>query len=49
MLWSHSGVNQDNTDSTNIISGIYRVRMSVTAISGGNTESFDVYGNIAVY
>ena len=49
MSWSHSGVNQSNTDSTNVISGIYRVRMSVTATSGGNTETFDVYGNIAVY
>lgn len=49
MSWSHSGTSQYNTDSTNVISGIYRVRMSVTATSGGNTETFDVYGNIAVY
>ena len=49
MSWSHSGTSQYNIDSTNVISGIYRVRMSVTATSGGNTETFDVYGNIALY
>ena len=29
MSWSHSGTSQYNIDSTNVISGIYRVRMSM--------------------
>ena len=44
--WTHSGVNQNNTDSTSVTTGIYRVWMSVSATSGGNTESFNVDGNM---
>ena len=49
MSWSHNGVEQNNLDSTSVVGGIYRVWMSVTATSGGNTESFNVDGNIAGY
>lgn len=49
MSWTHSGVDQNNNDSIPVIVGIYRVRMHVTATSGGNTESFDVNGNTAIY
>ncbi|MBO4920475.1 MAG: hypothetical protein IKW90_05785 [Lachnospiraceae bacterium] len=47
--WTHSGVNQNNTDSTSVAAGIYRVWMSVSATSGGNTESFNVDGNMTWY
>ena len=48
--WTHTGgKKQENVDTTNVGIGIYRVWMSVTATSGGNTEMFDVYGNITVY
>lgn len=46
MSWTHSGVDQNNTDSIPVTTGIYRVWMSVSATSGGNTESFNVDGNI---
>lgn len=45
--WTHTGgKNQENTDTTTVGVGIYRVRMSVTATSGGNSESFNVDGNM---
>ena len=47
--WTYSGVNQNNTDSTSVTAGIYRVWMSVSATSGGNTESFNVDGNMTWY
>lgn len=47
--WTHSGVNQNNSDTTMVGAGIYRVRMSVTATSGGNSESFNVDGNMTWY
>ena len=46
--WSHSGGSeQDNTDSTSVSSGAYRVWMSVTASGPNGTESFNVNGNTA--
>ena len=47
--WSHNGVNQNNTDSTSVTTGIYRVWMSVSATSGGNSEAFNVDGNMTWY
>lgn len=47
--WTYSGVNQNNSDTTTVGAGIYRVRMSVTATSGGNSESFNVDGNMTWY
>lgn len=48
--WTHTGGRkQENTDTTTVGIGIYRVRMSVTATSGGNTESFNVDGNMTWY
>ena len=48
--WTHNGgKNQENSDTTTVGIGVYRVRMHVTATSGGNTESFDVNGNTAIY
>lgn len=47
--WTYSGVNQNNSDTTMVGAGIYRVRMSVTATSGGNSESFNVDGNMTWY
>ena len=46
--WSHSGgKDQNNSDSTSVTSGAYRVWMSVTASGTGGTESFSVDGNTA--
>jgi len=47
--WTYSGVNQNNSDTTTVGAGIYRVWMSVSAISGGNTETFNVDGNMTWY
>ncbi len=48
MSWYHSGGReQNNTDSTSVTSGAYRVKMSVTASGTDGTESFDVNGNTA--
>lgn len=49
--WYHSGGrSQNNTDSTNVGHGLYRVRMYVTAsTSDGNSESFGVTGNTVLY
>lgn len=48
--WSHdSGRNQDNTDSTNVAHGAYRVWMSVTASDGSGSETFNVDGNTMGY
>ena len=48
--WSHSGgKDQDNTDSTTVSHGTYKVWMSVTASDGNGSESFDVNGNTASY
>lgn len=46
--WSHSGgKDQNNSDSTSVTSGAYRVWMSVTASGTGGSESFNVDGNTA--
>lgn len=48
--WTHNGgKKQENVDTTTVGIGIYRVWMSVTAISGGNSESFNVDGNMTWY
>ena len=48
--WYHSGgKSQNNTDSTNVSTGAYRVWMSVTASDGNGSESFNVDGNTAGY
>ena len=48
--WYHSGgMNQENTDSTNVSHGAYRVWMSVTASDGNGSESFNVDGNTVGY
>ena len=48
--WSHSGgKNQDNTDSTTVSHGTYKVWMSVTASDGNGSESFNVDGNTVGY
>lgn len=48
--WSHSGgKDQNNTDSTTVSHGTYKVWMSVTASDGNGSESFDVDGNTATY
>ena len=49
--WSHSGGrNQDNTDTTTVSHGAYRVWMSVTATAPGyGSESFNVDGNTVGY
>ena len=48
--WSHSGgKDQDNTDSTTVSHGTYKVWMSVTASDGNGSESFNVDGNTVGY
>ena len=48
--WYHSGgKSQNNTDSTNVAPGAYRVWMSVTASDGNGSESFNVDGNTMGY
>ena len=49
--WTHSGGRvQDNTDSTSVAHGAYRVWMSVTATASGyGSESFNVDGNTVGY
>ena len=48
MSWSHSGGRtQENTDTTSVSSGTYRVRMSVSATGTDGSESFEVIGNTA--
>ena len=48
--WSHNGDRSlDNTDTTNVIHGIYRVWMSVSATAIGGSEAFNVDGNTAGY
>ena len=49
--WYHSGgASQNNSDSTSVSHGIYRVRMSVSvATNNGGRESFDVGGNMVMY
>ncbi len=49
--WYHTGgAIQDNTDSTSVTHGIYRVHMYVSvATSQGGSESFDFGGNMVMY
>ena len=48
--WSHSGgQNQENTDSTTVSHGTYKVWMSITASDGNGSESFNVDGNTVGY
>ena len=48
--WSHSGGRSiDNTDSTSVSHGAYRVWMSVNATATGGSESFNVNGNTTGY
>jgi len=46
--WSHSGGrNLSGADSISLNSGVYRVRMSVSATGSDGSESFNVEGNTA--
>ena len=49
--WTHNGgKNQDNTDTTTVTHGTYRVRMYVVATAQGvGSESFNVDGNTVIY
>ena len=49
--WTHNGgKDQDNTDTTTVSHGTYRVRMYVVATAQGvGSESFNVDGNTVTY